>query len=66
MNKTKKIVTLAISLLCLSATYAQESTTPQLHGILRGKYEYEPDLEASRFEVRNARLSVEGSLLQRP
>ncbi len=35
---------------------------PQLHGILRGKYEYEPDLEASRFEVRNARLSVEGSL----
>ena len=65
MNTTKKIVTLAISLLCLSATYAQESTTPQLHGILRGKYEYEPDLEASRFEVRNARLSVEGSLPMR-
>ena len=30
---------------------------PQIHGILRGKYEYEPDLNASRFEVRNARLS---------
>ncbi len=65
MNKTQKILTLAISLLCLSVTYAQESTTPQLHGILRGKYEYEPDLEASRFEVRNARLSVEGSLTLR-
>jgi len=32
---------------------------PQIHGILRGKYEYEPDLNASRFEVRNARLSVD-------
>lgn len=35
---------------------------PQIHGILRGKYEYEPDLNASRFEVRNARLSAEGNL----
>ncbi len=42
---------------CLAGEYA-----PQFHGILRGKYEWEPDLGASRFEVRNARLSVEGSL----
>ena len=35
---------------------------PQIHGILRGKYEYEPDLNASRFEVRNARLSVDGNM----
>lgn len=35
---------------------------PQLHGILRGKYEYQPDMESSRFEVRNARLSVSGKL----
>lgn len=35
---------------------------PQFHGILRGKYEYQPELEASRFEVRNARLSAEGNL----
>ena len=34
----------------------------QIHGILRGKYEYQPHLDASRFEVRNARLSAEGSL----
>lgn len=38
---------------------------PQIHGILRGKYEYEPDLNANRFEVRNARLSVDGSLTLR-
>ncbi len=42
-----------------------ENYLPQLHGMLRGKYEYEPDLNASRFEVRNARLSVEGSLPMR-
>ncbi|MCI7559870.1 MAG: porin [Prevotella sp.] len=35
---------------------------PQIHGILRGKYEYEPDLDASRFEVRNARLAATGRL----
>ena len=65
MNKTKKILTLAIILLCSSLISAQEVSTPQLHGILRGKYEYEPDLDASRFEVRNARLSVEGSMPMR-
>lgn len=35
---------------------------PQLHGILRGKYEYQPQLGASRFEVRNARIAVRGKL----
>ena len=35
---------------------------PGLHGILRGEFEYEPDLNAGRFEVRNARLSVVGKL----
>ena len=35
---------------------------PKLHGILRGKYEYQPEEDASRFEVRNARLSVNGKM----
>ena len=35
---------------------------PQLHGILRGKYEYQPQMGASRFEVRNARIAVSGKL----
>ncbi len=41
---------------------AAENYLPKIHGILRGKYEYEPDLNASRFEIRNARLSAEGNL----
>lgn len=53
---------LLIALCSSTVAFAQEDFTPNLHGILRGKYEYEPDLDASRFEVRNARLSVDGNL----
>ena len=42
-----------------------KGTSTEIHGILRGKYEYQPDLSASRFEVRNARLSAEGSMSKR-
>ena len=38
---------------------------PKIHGILRGKYEYQPETDASRFEVRNARLSVNGAVTRR-
>lgn len=50
----------------LEAQVAKQRETsaylPRLHGVLRGKYEYSPTLDASRFEVRNARIAVEGSL----
>ncbi len=61
MNKVKVSI-FSLLLCCGGAVYAQ---TPQIHGILRGKYEYQPDLEASRFEVRNARLSADGNLANR-
>ena len=52
-----------IALLCLYVANGNaQEVSPQVHGILRGKYEYEPDLDASRFEVRNARLAVDGSM----
>lgn len=38
---------------------------PKVQGIIRGKWEYQPDLDASRFEVRNARLAVTGKLVGR-
>lgn len=41
---------------------AESKYMPRLHGILRGKYEYQPEMDASRFEVRNARLSASGAL----
>lgn len=69
MNKVKTCLLTTLTLCTLQSISAQtveerisEPEKPQIHGILRGKYEYQPDLDASRFEVRNARLSVEGSL----
>lgn len=36
---------------------------PEIHGTVRAKYEYEPTINKGRFEVRNARLSVEGKII---
>lgn len=36
---------------------------PEIHGTVRAKYEYEPQIEKGRFEIRNARLSVEGKVI---
>ena len=74
MNKAIKACLLIVFALCgKGVSQAQTSTTTayeqkegvKIHGILRGKYEYEPDLSAGRFEVRNARLSAEGNLSKR-
>lgn len=56
---------LLLALLCVGAANAQTVDAkymPQIHGILRGKYEYQPEMEAGRFEVRNARLAVSGKM----
>lgn len=45
-----------------NAQTSESSIRPEIHGILRGKFEYQPDLNAGRFEVRNARLSASGKL----
>lgn len=39
-------------------------TAPNLHGTLRGKYEYQTQENKGRFEVRTARVSIDGSLTQ--
>ena len=36
--------------------------TPEIHGTVRGKYEYQTEEGEGRFEVRNARLSVSGKV----
>ena len=56
---------------CLSATaWAQtegekkekESYPVEVHGTIRSKYEYQTEESEGRFEVRNARINVEGKL----
>ena len=60
------IFRLVVLLACLISliVFASKAEAQNIHGILRGKYEYQPEMEASRFEVRNARLSVDGTLKQ--
>lgn len=63
---TKRILTrLFCTLLTVLACYDVMAQKPEIHGVLRGKYEYQPELESSRYEIRNARLSVSGKLVER-
>lgn len=39
--------------------------TPKIQGTLRGKYEFQPQERKGRFEVRNARVSVEGQVSEK-
>ncbi|MFZ1235736.1 MAG: porin [Prevotella sp.] len=50
---------------CVDAT-AQKSDSivykTEIHGVIRGKYEYQPEDKAGRFQVRSARVSLEGKV----
>lgn len=59
------IITFLLALMTSLSVLAQEKASdylPELHGTIRSKYEYQPDLEAGRFEVRNARFSLSGKV----
>lgn len=67
MKKVKSVISI-ISLLALACpkSGAQEAKSvyiPEIHGTVRAKYEYEPSEGKGRFEVRNARVSVEGKII---
>ena len=56
---------LLLFLTCVSTVMlAQEQTNyqPEVHGTLRGKYEYQTQEKEGRFEVRTARVSVIGKV----
>lgn len=67
-----KAVICAVALLAMTAQGAAAQTqapstdnaevdrTPHIHGTLRSKYEYQTEEGEGRFEVRNARISVDG------
>lgn len=42
---------------------AKAQSLPEIHGTIRAKFEYQPEMAASRFEVRNARVSITGNVL---
>lgn len=47
----------------LAARSAGRAFSVQVHGTVRGKFEYQPEIGKGRFEVRNARFSLSGDLL---
>lgn len=64
--KKAAFVILCILLGFTSSMMAQETKNPylpEIHGTIRAKYEYEPTIRKGRFEIRNARMSVEGKII---
>lgn len=49
--------------LCAGATVCGQERRPEVHGTLRCKYEYQTDMGEGRFEVRNARVSLTGNVI---
>ena len=64
----KQIAILALSLALPLSALAEEGEKkkvdyrPEFHGTVRAKYEYQPEVNAGRFQVRNARISVSGNV----
>lgn len=58
------VFTVLMSIFVLTAA-AQDKNRfmPEIHGTIRAKYEYEPQIDNGRFVIRNTRLSVEGKVI---
>lgn len=68
--KTAAIVSVMVGLSTLPAfsqsadsVFMKQGYMPEMHGTVRAKYEYEPEIGKGRFEIRNARVSVEGRVM---
>lgn len=55
------LLTLGIATPC--AAQEKASYIPEIHGTVRAKYEYEPEIDAGRFLIRNARVSITGHVI---
>lgn len=71
MKKIYGLVALLLSI--INPTFSQETTEkeksnlerfiPEVHGTIRAKYEYQPEIKSSRFQVRNARIGFTGKVM---
>lgn len=65
---SKKFSWLILFLLCLTSPILADDDvdkvdmTPKIHGTIRGKYEFQTKEAEGRFQVRNARVSIEGNV----
>lgn len=64
---TKHFLVVSLALLAAIPVMAGDDDdkvdlTPKIHGTIRGKYEYQTEEGEGRFQVRNARVSIEGNV----
>lgn len=48
---------------CLTMSIIAQDFKPEIHGTIRGKYEYQTQDGEGRFQVRNARFSLSGNVV---
>ena len=64
----RKVLLAVLFAVCASATAMADDDedkvdrTPKVHGTIRGKYEYQTEENQGRFQVRNARVSLDGNI----
>ena len=58
----KKLIATSMLWLASTCVMAQETSPVNIHGTIRSKYEYQTEEGEGRFEVRNARISVDGQI----
>lgn len=65
INCMKSFFFVSILAVCALSAMAQDKSPliPAIHGTIRAKYEYQPEIDKGRFEIRNARISVEGKII---
>ncbi|ADY34838.1 phosphate-selective porin O and P [Phocaeicola salanitronis DSM 18170] len=64
MKKYLSALLLALSVASVGAQdFSWKDAVPEIHGTVRGKYEYQTSTNAQRFQVRNARVSATGKVL---
>lgn len=70
IERKRILATAAIAMIATTSAMAQNDNkaktqmlTPEIHGTIRGKYEYQTEDGEGRFEVRNARISVTGKVI---
>lgn len=57
------VVIAALLPVSITAQERKDLYVPDIHGTIRAKYEYEPPINEGRFEIRNARVGVEGKII---
>lgn len=60
----RKIASVLLAALTIASASAQDwkQYLPEVHGTVRGKYEYQTSTDEQRFQVRNARVSLDGKV----